>query len=366
MKYRRHPIEIESPEQLGYDAIRCNLAESSVSDIRYGDISLSLNNLVLAYGDHLGKPEFRKLLASEFRVKPNDVLLTQSAAMALFIVNTALLDKSDEVLVVRPNYSTNIEVPLAIEAKVNFIDVKFENNFEIDIEKIKSTISKSVKLISVTHPHNPTGVTLTLDKLMELIEVAESNNCFLLVDETYRELVFNEKTPLAASLSDKVISVSSVSKAYGLPGLRLGWLVTQNKKLQELFLAAKEQIIICNSVIDEEVAYNFYLKKEVYFKQIFNEVKSKFQIVNEWMQSHPHLEWVKPSGGVVSFPRFKNDKINFDQFYKILFDQFGTLVGPGHWFDIEKRYFRLGYGWPDAYQLKEGLNNIDQSINIIS
>ena len=81
--------------------------------------------------------------------------------------------------------------------------------------------------------------------------------CYLLYDETYRDMVFGEKLPLAASLSKNVISISSISKAYGLPGIRLGWLLCQDQKLFNTFLAAKEQIFICNSVIDEEIAYLF-------------------------------------------------------------------------------------------------------------
>src|SRR3954466_14813991 len=127
MKYKRMPIEIESPEQLGYDTINCNLAESSVHDAVFQDLKLNLNELVLAYGDHLGKPELRELLAQRYpSITSDDILITAGAAAALFIVATSLLRKEDHLIVLRPNYATNIETPKAIGCEIDFIDLSFE------------------------------------------------------------------------------------------------------------------------------------------------------------------------------------------------------------------------------------------------
>src|SRR5579871_6655526 len=109
MRYRRMPIEIESPEQLGYDSILYNLCESSVTDARWSDLKLDLGDLVLAYGDHFGKPELRALLTRDYPpLQPDHVLLTIGAAAALFIVSTSLLQPSDHMVVVYPNYATNV------------------------------------------------------------------------------------------------------------------------------------------------------------------------------------------------------------------------------------------------------------------
>jgi aspartate/methionine/tyrosine aminotransferase len=151
MKYRRMPIEIESPEQFGYDNIRCNLTESSVTDMCLDDLELDLRGLVLAYTDHLGKPELRDLLAAEGPdLRPSDVLVTQSAAAALFIVSTSLLDEKSRIVVMRPNYATNIETPRAIGCGVDFLDLRFEDGFRFDIERLKALIRPETKLISLT------------------------------------------------------------------------------------------------------------------------------------------------------------------------------------------------------------------------
>ena len=100
------------------------------------------------------------------------------------------------------------------------------------------------------------------ETLRQIIEMIEGKNSWLLFDETYREMSFTSKLPVAASLSDRVISVGSMSKSFGLPGIRIGWLICRDKQLMETFLAAKEQILITNSVVDEEIAYRYLLNKE--------------------------------------------------------------------------------------------------------
>ncbi len=364
MKYKRMPIEIESPEQLGYDTIECNLAESSMNDAVFDDLKLNLNDLILCYGHHLGKPELRQLIADEHNsISAVDVLITAGAAAALFIVATSLLDKNDHLIVVRPNYATNIETPRAIGCEISFIELDFSSNFQIDLATIQAQIKPNTKYISITTPHNPTGVIISEQVLIQLIQLAESNNIYLLVDETYRDLTIGNPLPLAASLSENVISVSSVSKAYGLPGIRIGWLITKNSSLQELFLAAKEQIFLCNSVVDEEIAYQFLTQKEHFLPVIHHKIQENFEILKIWMEQNEHMEWVVPQGGVVSFPRIKtNIKVDLDLFYSILYNNYQTLVGPGHWFEMDRYYMRIGYGWPTAEALQKGLNNISLAL----
>ncbi|HEX4372452.1 MAG TPA: aspartate aminotransferase, partial [Puia sp.] len=115
MLYKRMPIEIESPESLGYDSIECNLAESSARDVSFKELDIDLNDLTIAYGDHTGKPALRELIAADHKnISAENILLTVGAAGALFIIHSSLLKKEDHVIVVRPNYATNVETLRAI------------------------------------------------------------------------------------------------------------------------------------------------------------------------------------------------------------------------------------------------------------
>jgi aspartate/methionine/tyrosine aminotransferase len=364
MKYRRMPIEVESPEQFGYENIRCNLTESSVSDMPLSNLEVDLHELVLAYTDHLGKPALRELIAKDATgLSPQDVLVTQSAAAALFIVSTSLLEDKSHIVVMHPNYATNLETPRAIGCGIDHLSLAFEDGFRFDVERLAALLRPETRLISLTTPHNPTGITLTESDLLAAVALAESHGCYLLVDETYREMNFSGTTPLAASLSPRCISVASLSKSYGVPGVRIGWIITQDKELQETFLAAKEQIFICNSIVDEEIAFQVLAGKPALLPPILEKNRQAFKVIKSWMDRQTEMEWVEPSGGVVCFPRIKETPPGrVEAFYRILNDKYKTFTGPGHWFGMDRRYMRVGYGWPAANELVEGLENISLSL----
>jgi aspartate/methionine/tyrosine aminotransferase len=358
MDYRRMPIEVESPEQMGYETIRNNLSESSYTDTILRDIRLDtdLRDLLLSYGSHFGHEGLREGIAAGTQLKKDDVLLTIGAAGALFIIATSLLEKGDELIVVRPNYSTNIETPRAIGAGIRFIDLRFEEKFALDIDKIKVAIGPRTRYISVTYPHNPTGVCLNAGELKQLANLVEERDLYLLVDETYRDMVFGEQVPLAATLSSRVISVSSLSKTYGLPGLRVGWIICRDQQLMTRFLAAKEQIHICGPLIDEEIAFRYWQQKDDHLPGIRTDIRQKFESVKEWMRQQNDFEWIEPAGGCVCFPRLcRPEEGDIDRFYRILLEKYGTYVGPGHWFEMPRHYMRVGFGWPGREALQEGL-----------
>ena len=368
MKYRRMPIEEESPEEFGYDRIRFNLTESSVRDRSLADLGIELCDLLLFYGDHVGNEMFRDLVAAQSSgeaggVSRDDVLVTAGAAQALFIIATSLLDKDDHLVVIRPNYATNIETPRAIEADISFLDLVFEDGFRIDPEKLTALVTPRTKYVSVTLPHNPTGVMMSEAGLRSLVGLVESAGCRLLVDETYREMTFGEPLPVAATLSERAISVSSLSKTYGIPGIRSGWLVCRDAELMRTFLAAKEQIGICGSVVDEEIAARAFAQRETWLAELRPFIAERFSVVREWIAGEELMEWIEPGGGAVCFPRIKPDvPVDVDEFYRVLGDVHGAYVGPGHWFEQDRRHMRIGYAWPLPEELEGGLAAISASL----
>ncbi len=364
MLYRRMPIEIEAPEGFGYHLIDCNLSESSFTDQKLGDLDIDLNNLLLQYSDHKGNAALRELVAADAGFSADDVLITSGAATALFIIATSLLEKGDRIVVARPNYATNIETPRAIGADTGFIDLKFEDGFDINVEELERLITPQTKLVSLTYPHNPTGVLLSEDKLGRIIALIEQKAVYLLMDETYRDMCFEKKLPVAATLSDRVISISSMSKSYGLPGIRIGWILSRNHKLMKTFLAAKEQICITNSVVDEEIAFQYLAKKEMLFGPVMKTINENFSMLKAFMKHQDMLEWVEPKGGCVCFPRIKAGiVVDMEKFHDILLNKYATYIGKAHWFEQEDRYMRIGYSWDAPGKLEKGLQNILKAID---
>ncbi len=367
LSYRRTPIERESPEEYGYEKIKYNLAESSVPDFVLRDLGIDLNNLTLSYGDHRGNPILRQSIADEGEnINPDHVLTTTGAAGALFIIATSLLNSKDHILLLHPNYIANLETPRAIGCQIDYLRLSKEKNFKLDLSQLEELVKPNTRLISLTYPQNPTGTILTESELYEVVELAESKGCYLLLDETYREMIYNNNTPLpmVASLSEYGISVSSFSKAYGLPGIRLGWLVTQNPELMETFLAAKELIFICNSLVDEAIGNKFFTElKTRFLKDIIKHVVGNYTLLETYMKNNKYLEWIKPNGGCICFPWIKSDvNISINKFYTVLKEIYKTFVAKGYWFEVPDKFFRIGYGYPTKKELEGGLQSISKAI----
>ena len=361
MRYRRMSIEIESPEELGYGTIANNLAESSYSDLRLADhgIDTDVGGLLLQYGDHRGLPELRELIARD-GVAPGEVLVVAGAAPALFLVATTLLEPGSHALVCRPNYATNVETPRAIGADVEYVDLRFEDAWHVDPERIAAALRPDTRLVSVCVPHNPTGRTQREDGLRALAALVERHGTArLLVDETYREIAYDRPLPLAASLSERALGVSSLSKAYGLPGLRIGWITCRDPALAERLLAAKEQVLLAGSVLDETMAARVLARRDAVLPGMLAAMGARRDAVVAWMAEQEHLEWHPPDAGVVCFPRLR-EGLDVEAFYTAL-QADGTYVGPGHWFEQDRRHFRLGFGWPGDEELARGLASITRA-----
>lgn len=217
-----------------------------------------------------------------------------------------------------PNYATNYETPYAIGAQVEHHTQTFERGFSIDLDTIESQITDETRFLSLTCPHNPTGVMFSRQDLDRLIEIVERKGCGLVLDETYREMAYEQMLPVAASLSDSVISVSSMSKTYGVPGIRIGWLITRDKTLMHRFISAKEQIGITGSVLDETVAYQTLTKRDELLLQIREEIREGFQITKSWVQNEKKLEWVEPDAGVTCCVRMPAASEKMKGFYEVL------------------------------------------------
>jgi aspartate/methionine/tyrosine aminotransferase len=358
-------IEAESPEQLGYDRLKFNLTESSVRDRALAELGVDLHGLTLCYTDHLGRPDLREMIASRAGggLGANDVLITAGASAALFMIAITLLNPGDHMIVARPNYATNIETPRALGCDVEFLDLTFENAFAVDLDALAALIRPDTRLISLTTPHNPTGVAMSAATLNGVIALAERCGARLLVDETYRDMSFDAPPPVAATLSERAISVSSLSKSYGIPGIRTGWIASRDSDLMHRFLCAKEQIGICGSVIDEAIALAALKDADAWLAEDRPRLKSAFATVQSWIEGESRLEWVRPHGGCVCFPRIKDDaKIDLAEFYRSLGEDHGAYVGPGHWFEQSDRFFRVGYGWPTSEELAGGLEAISRSL----
>jgi aspartate/methionine/tyrosine aminotransferase len=348
--FRRMPIE-EWFDDYQYE-VEYDIGESGVKFLDFGSLKIDLGNLPLRYGHHRGKPELRELISPDYEgFGPNQIAVTTGASEANFAVIASLVGQNDHLIVEHPNYPSLYEVPRSLNRRLALLNLTFEEKFKPNLKKLESLITPHTKLVSLTHPNNPTGSIITKKMLCEIVEMVEAHGAYLLVDETYRELSFSRPPPPAATLSSQAISITTMSKAYGLPGIRLGW-VAANKHIIESVRAVREQLTICNSAISEEIALAVLRRKQEFLGNAKKRIHSNFRIVHEWMKRQECLEWIPPEGGVVGFPRFKMN-ISANDFCRLLVEKYKTFVVPGKCFEMS-RHFRLGFGG-EAKELRSGL-----------
>ena len=293
------------------------------------------------------------------------MLVTPGAAAALFATATALLEPGDHAVVVRTNYATNLETPRAIGADLDVVDLAFDDGWQLDVDADRGARAAGRDAVDLGHvPAQPDRHDVRpRDAATRSSSWPNASGAVLLVDETYRDLTHGEPLPMAATLSPRAISVSSMSKAYGLPGpaRRLGG-VPRPRAWPRRCSAAKEQMVICGATLDEAIAGRVLADRGADpAADPRRRARPARRSCATWMRGQDTFEWIEPAGGVVGLVRFRPDvAVDTDRFYEVLLAEHGTYVGPGHWFEVDDRHFRLGFGWPTDSELRAGLAALDR------
>ena len=337
-----------------------DIGESGIKYQNLNSMGVELGGLGLRYGYHVGNPELRTLISEQYEgFNPSQIAVTTGSSEANFSIIASLIDTSDHIIIEHPNYPSLYEVPRSLGLQHDLFRISYEEHFQPNLERLKSLFKHGTKLVTLTHPNNPTGSVITEKVLREVIELVESHDAYLLHDETYRELCFDKAPPPAAILSDRAISMTTMSKAYGLPGIRVGW-VAGPKHIIESVRAVREQITICNSTLSEAIASYALNQKELILKNARERVRQNFETLKNWMAHQDLLEWVEPEGGVVAFPRLKKE-MSTEELCRLLVTKYRTFSIPGYTFGMD-RHLRIGFGG-DANELKEGLAKLGQAMD---
>lgn len=366
MKFARMVMEAEAPNLVGYDTMRFNLSESSVRDRTLRELGIDLGDLPLPYGHHFGDPRLRAVVAEQSGapVGPDDVLVTAGAAGALFLVASSLLEREDRVVVGFPNYATNFETPLAIGTDVVLHEQRFDDGFRLDLDRLAEQVTPGTRFVSLTVPHNPSGTMIDEADLHRLVALVEERDTYLLFDETYRDMTYGTPLPVAATLSERVISIGSMSKSWGVPGIRIGWLVSRDRALVEQLVAGKEQIGITGSVVDEEIALRILEQRDTLAPRIHAEVLAGLAVLERWVAAEDRVEWVRPAGGVAALVRVRGaSDERMRTFYDLAVRRHGVYVAPGYWFKLPLDQLRIGFGWSAPELVAEGLAAVSAALD---
>jgi len=321
---------------------RINLSRSGVPDLKLRDLplSLELTDLEISGRNPYGFPPLLEAIAERYQAEPDNVILTQGASQAIFIIGAGLIEPGDKVIVEKPAYEPLLAVPGFFRAEILRLERRFENRFEIDPDDFRRLLGTGVRLVMITNLHNPSGVWLSRKQIEELAREAERAGAYLFVDEIYLEFMSQEAAQTCFGLSDRLIVASSLTKVYGLGGLRCGWILAP-KEIAPLLRSLLDYIVVEGAFISERLASLIFPHLDELREKNRSWIEENRKLLRVFMARQDKLSWVEPDGGVVCFPRLKEGRSG-DEFSRFLKEKAEISVVPGSFFEADN-HFRLGY-----------------------
>jgi aspartate/methionine/tyrosine aminotransferase len=309
------------------------------------------------YTESPGAPELRAAIAALYeRVDPGDVIVTSSAEEGILLVHHALLGAGDHAIVETPCYESALELARATGADVSEWRRRYEDGWAHDLDALERSLRPNTRLLYVNQPHNPTGTLMDRQTFERVSELARSNGILLFSDEVYRELEHDprDRLPAACDLDAHAISLGSISKTYGLPGLRLGWVVTRDPAIREAVMRLKDYTTICSSAPSEVLVAVALRNRHVLSQRNLAILERNLPLLDEFFDRHRDtFEWVRPTASPIGFPRV-NGIADVDAMCTRLAER-GVLLLPGSVYD-EPCHVRVGFGranMPEALRVLE-------------
>ncbi|MFF5292758.1 pyridoxal phosphate-dependent aminotransferase [Paractinoplanes globisporus] len=349
--------------------VRFDLAESTCLPVRMGELAdpAELADVPLGYGTVRGDAGLRELIAGSTGVEPGQVLVTVGAIEAMFLLAQAVCGPGDRVLLLTPCFPPARTVPAGLGARIDTVPLSFDEGYRLPIERVTAALRPETRLVSLASPQNPSGVRFTDGELRALVDAVHDRapGAVVLVDETYRESTYGKmaKPPSIATLAPSVITCSSVSKAHGAPGLRLGWLTTTDPALYDRLREAKFQTTISCSRVDEFLAARVLGRSGEILAARASFLEGALAELVRWAEKQ-RVEIVVPDGGPMCCLRLPAS-VDVAAFHRRL-ASLETRVAPGAWFGSEDRVVRAGFGHLGADDFRKALDHVADALAFAS
>lgn len=310
-----------------------------------------LDELWLGYTETWGAPDLRAAVAATYdRLVPDNILCFAGAEEGVYAAMRVLLSRDDHAIVVVPNYQAAETIPLSI-CDVTGVPLDPDNGWRLDPEDVRRAIRPNTRLVSVNFPNNPTGAVMPGEDYAALIEICREHDLYLFNDEVYRLLELDEskRLPQAADAYEKGLSLGVMSKAYGLPGLRIGWIASQDRELLLKLERYKHYLSICNSAPSERLAVIALGVRDKILERNRALLRRNITALDRFFADYSALfEWQHPDGGCIGFPRYRG-RGGVEAFCTSLIEESGVLLLPASIYRSElleapSDRFRIGFG----------------------
>jgi aspartate/methionine/tyrosine aminotransferase len=337
---------------------RFNLATSGLRNLKLNELDVSLDDLELTGVSGYGYEPLKKAISDRVGVGTDSIVTAAGTSLANHLAMAAAIVPGDEVLIEQPTYEPLLALAHYFGAKVKRFPRRFENQFQILPAEVERNISPRTRLIVITNHHNPSGVLTGEETLGALGELSRRVNARVLVDEVYLESLFDKRPRTAFHLGPEFITTSSLTKAFGLSGLRCGWIVAEPELarriwlLNDLFSAtpvhAGERLSVLAFQQLDRIASNAHAL-----------LKTNRGLLNDFLDTRGDLETIRTDSGTIMFPRIKQGTA--ESLCQVLREKHDTSVVPGSFFEMPS-HFRVGMGG-DSETFAEGLKRLGLALD---
>ena len=361
-------FDLERIQSIYENSVEINLTESGIEPLSLKELMNpkeleELLNLPLGYGYTQGTPLLRQRISNLYEgADENNVLVTSGSSEAIFLSTVLTVSKGDRVVMMTPNYLSFNGVAEALGADVDYVPLLKKEKWEWDLDCLDEVVSNKTKVISICNPNNPTGSVLNLEQMLKIVEIAGRVGAYLLVDEVYIGAELGSKpTKSFLGMYEKTIITSGLSKSYAHPGLRIGWIVSDKRFVEEAW-GVKDYTTIASSSLSQHIA------TKVLEPETISKLRSRTKVLlnenletfNKWVLPYSnHLSFLKPEAGGFAFVEYDMD-INSTDLVHDLRKNEGVFIVPGDSFGMD-RYFRIGLGH-ESIGFSKGLNLLSKGL----
>jgi len=324
-----------------------------------------LDRIVLNDSRTLGDPDLRTAIGNRWaNGNAERVMATNGSSEAIYLIMHSLLEPGDEVVVLEPAYQQLFAIAEAIGCELKHWRLRFENSFRPDMSEARRLIGRRTRMIVVNFPHNPTGTSLTPAEQAELIELARSAGAYLIWDAAFAELTYDTPAlPEPGERYDRTITLGTLSKAYGLPGLRVGWCLAPEKVLDRL-VRLRDYTTLALSPLVEHVATRVIENGDLLLRPRLAQARHNRELLLSWANQHREfVSIIPPQGGVSVFMRVFG-VADIEDFCRELEDKYSVLLVPGTSFG-QQNHVRLGFGCATGV-LTEALARLSEHLHSYS
>jgi aspartate/methionine/tyrosine aminotransferase len=357
------------------NAVEVNLSESGVHPMTIGQLLelaggdaeaalAALADVELTYPHANGDPELREAIAQWYPgATADNVLVTVGAIQANYTSLVTLTEPGDAVAVMQPNYQQFWGLAQNMDRRLATFSLKQQRGWALDLDELQDAVAPDTRFVAVVNPNNPTGRIMRPRECAAVLDACERTGAWLLADEVYAgaERVADEVTPTFYGRYDKVLAVGSTSKAYGLPGLRIGWVVGPAEAIEKMW-AWQDYITICATRLGNTlatIALSAAVRPQI-LARTRGYVRRGFDTVARWAAGRDDIEVLAPEAAAICFVKYAKT-INSTEFVMRLVREKSAFVAPGDLFGLDS-HLRISFGLPDTY-VNEGLRRIGELLD---